>query len=200
MAKRKVKHGRDFTRLEEQKLPDSGYGSDDTQPPTSKRLASIITTIEKTASDGLEPPAAPKFAVKVMSGQTVLVTSKRVKTNQKHKSPSLNHGKHRVAAKPNCHFNRHLLIPVHNEILCEYTTFCNSSRAGVLEGVQRLRKAYSKHTKYTDQLLTEHVSELRYKVTTNEEDNAAFAEIIAVLEERNVVHAAENTDAYDTGP
>jgi cell division protein FtsB len=51
--------------------------------------------------------------------------------------------------------------------------------------------AYAEQIEYIDQLLMEHVSELQYKVTAMEEENAA-------LKERNAVLEAETVDYYDT--
>jgi hypothetical protein len=79
MGKRKAQNVHEMARSEEQKLPDSGYGSDDIQPPASKRLAPV-TTIEKELSRDVEPPAAPKLTVKVTSDQNLLMTPKRVNT------------------------------------------------------------------------------------------------------------------------
>jgi hypothetical protein len=69
---------------------------------------------------------------------------------QKHKSPSVNHGKHRVAAPPGHHHRRHKLVPVRNEILGKYKTFCERSQAEVLKGVQKLCKTHATHTEYID--------------------------------------------------
>lgn len=80
MAKRKVKHVQEVAHSEEQRLPDSGYGSDNIQPPALKRPA-LVTTAEKVPFEDVQPPAAPRAAVKVMSDQTLLVTPKRVKTD-----------------------------------------------------------------------------------------------------------------------
>ena len=64
--------------------------------------------------------------------------------------------------------------------------------------MQKPRKAYPNHTDYIDDLLMEHVSELRYNVTAVEEENAALKERIAVLEEKTAVLETEDVEYYDT--
>ncbi|KAF3032217.1 hypothetical protein E8E12_002708 [Didymella heteroderae] len=193
MAKRKVNHAQEAARSEQQKLLDSGYGSEDSQRPTAKRPA-LFTTAEKAALEDPEPPAAPKLAVKVsLQGHSswfsdprstpwVEATSSPEFQGQKSESPSLNHGEHRATAPPpNRSFKRHRVAPV-----------------DIFKGVQKPRKAYPNHTDYIDDLLMEHVSELRYNVTAVEEENAALKERIAVLEEKTAVLEAEDVEYYDT--
>jgi hypothetical protein len=141
----------------------------------------MSTRLQDDASLSSEPPETPWIGA----------TSSPDFDNQKHKSPSLNYGQHRVTTKPNRHFDRHFTAPVHNKVLLKYKTFCDRPQAEVFKGVKKLRMAYAEQIEYIDQLLMEHVSELRYKVTAMEEENAA-------LKERNAVLEAGTVDYYDT--